>query len=163
MQSNPLNPVVTMCGSCDFLMKPLPPHSADMCPLLLRCAYCNICGLYNTHFAARCPKRAIGRLSSKTHLNASWKNANEAPSRQTDEMSVFRILDDEDTYKEYCITHNLITPHGAKAAVHQHLLERGLKAETYKKGLDEHILPPPFEEEPLKVVPMKRRLRKSVA
>lgn len=154
-----------MCGTCDFLIKPLPPHSADTCPLLLRCAYCNICGLYNAHFASRCPKRAIGRLSSKAHLSASWKNTNVVASRQTVTMPVFRILDHEETYKEYCITHNLTAPCGAKAAVLQHLLERGFQAKTYMENLDEHILPPPFEEpiESTKVVPMKRRLRKSLA
>lgn len=79
-------------------------------------------------------------------------------------MPVFRILDEEDTYKEYCITHNLTTPHGAKHAVLQNLYERGFQAKTYKENLNEHILPPPFEEpiESIKVVPMKRRLRKSL-
>jgi hypothetical protein len=71
------------------------------------------------------------------------------------------MLDEEESYKEYCITYNLTTPNGAKDAVHQHLSERGFRVETYEKGLDDHILSPPYEE-PIKVVPMTRRL-KSVA
>lgn len=159
-----------MCGSCDFLLKPLPPHSAENCPLLLRCAYCSTCGVYNAHFDSQCPKRAIGRLPANAHLSPSWSNDNIKPTRpdsddkEKPKLPVFRILDDEETYKEYCITHNLTTPHGPKAAVYEHLLERGFRAETYEKGLDEYILPPPFEEslEPVKVVPMKRKLRKSM-
>jgi hypothetical protein len=75
-------------------------------------------------------------------------------------MPVFRILDDEDTYKEYCKTHNLTASDGYRTTVHEHLEQRGWMVETYEAGLDTHILPPPYEEKiEVKVVPMNRKLR----
>ena len=148
-----------MCITCDFLTTPLPPHSSECCPLLLRCAYCSTCGLYNAHFSGQCSKRAIGHLSAKAHLNPGWRNANDKPQKSA-EKPIFRIVDDEDTFKEYCRTHNLATSNDYRATVYEHLEQRGFQVETYEEGLDEHSLPPSFEEKvEVKKVPMMRKLR----
>lgn len=163
-----------MCIKCNFLLQPFPPHKATECPLLLQCAYCNVCGVYNDHFPTSCPKRARGALPLNAHLREGWKNANDVA--EPNKEKIFRMVDDEETYKEYCKTHNIVlaqTLEGLRQKVTLHLQSRGYKRETYKEGLSVYTLP--FEEEqvvtavemptpiempaPVERVPSKRKLK----
>lgn len=161
-----------MCIKCNFLLKPYPSHKPDDCPLLLQCAYCSTCGIYNAHFPSSCPKRQRGALSLKAHLSEGWQNANKIATPSA--TKIFRMVDDEDTYKEYCKTHNIVlaqTLEGYRLKVRTHLLSRGYVLETYKDGLSKYSLPVSeeeaekgndVEEKPvvLGVVPMKLKLKK---
>ncbi len=148
-ESNPFK----MCIKCNFMIAPFPPHSPAECPLLLKCAYCSTCGVYNAHFPTQCPKRARGTLPSKFLPKPIEEPMSESTPPQPDH--VFRLPSHKDikpptdtesedypklqeayqqklkdcelVYKEYFKTHNLVTPHAASLDTLREAIKRDMK------------------------------------